>query len=394
MAGSQTITAVVAADAKPFKKGMQSAGKSTSVLSKSLKNVAVVGVAALAAVGAAAVAFGMEAIKAADKSRQISRSLETAVKNSKKFGSTSTQIKSVTKALDDASKSMAELVGIDDEVISGIKRTWISVPRIAKLGVNRLNALALTAADVAAGTGKSFENVAQAFTKAYADPKGALKKLQRSGIVLEEQEQRRYNLLVAQGKETEALAFLQDTLARKYKGQAEAVASPFARLQITWGNFMEDVGATFLPIIDENLPKLQKSLKDLSIDSNFQAALADLGDMIAENLPKAVDWLVREMPRLTEIMKGFTDVVTRLLDIVFPTKEQTAGYSKGFTGTGLVGKMDKLNVGQGAYMTYNVNINASSVDTSANTGKAIANALNNYVRQGGKVYSSGGARLY
>lgn len=412
MAGSQTITAVVAADAKPFQRGMQSASRSTKTLTSSLKNVGVIAGAAFAAAGAALLEFGVEAIKAADQSRQISRSLEVAVRNSKAFGSTSAEIGKVTGALDEASRAMGELTGIDDEVISGIKRNWLSVPNITRIGVARINKLAMTAADVAAGTGKSFEDIASAFTKAFADPKGALKKLQKAGVVLNKQDKQRYDLLVAQGKEQEALAFLQDTLATKYKGQAEAIASPFQRLQVSWGNFQESVGETFLPIIDEQLPKIQKGLRDLALDPDFQAAVKAIGDIFESlgtkigeagaalgkwKVPDAIagyiDWFINNMPNILMIIDVLGQLTGATADrgnsylagVIPLTKKTWENWSKNIIDS-VKKQTTQPNPAAGPLggATYNININASSVDTSANTGKAIANALTNYLRTSGK----------
>lgn len=395
MAGQQTITAVVAADARPFKKAMTDAGNSTSGLTKGLKNLALVGAASLAALAVGVVSFGVQALKAADQARQISKGLETAVKNSNAFGSSVGNIKKVTEALDEHSRKLGELIGVDDEVISGIKRNWLSVNNIARTGTTQINRLAGVAADVAAGTGKDLEAVANAFTKAYGDPKGALSKLQKAGIILTDQEKKRYDLLIETGKETEALSYLTDTLSNKFKGAAEAAASPFARLQVSLGNFQEKVGEILLPIIDKVLPDLQTAFSDLAMDPEFQKAVEDFADTMIELMPKMKE-------QLPAIIDMFAELATQLANIagvvttvwgLFNGDEKALQDATNFGNDfwhnitfGLVAgsnQLEQRTLTQ-ASPTTNITINASSVNTSAATGQAIATALSSYYRTGGK----------
>jgi hypothetical protein len=379
MAG-QTITAVIAADAKPFKKGMQDASNSTSILTKSLKGIGVAAAAGFAVATAAAGAFLFESVKAADQSRQVSRGLETAVKNSKAFGKSATYIHDVTSALDAASTKLGELVGIDDEVISGLKRNWLAVPRIAATGVAGINKLATIAADVAAGTGKDLETVATAFTKAYGDPKGALAKLQKAGVVLTDTEKARYNALIKSGKETEALGFLADTLGKKFEGAAQAAASPFERLKVTFGNFQENIGAAFLPVIDKILPKLQTEINNLTSDPKFIADLQSLADT-----------LIQALPQIAASLKSIADAIKPIVDFMDTVNKDPWTQALQRTGTAGYGAIDSYLLSQDAARTNfgktatqnNFSITVNSVSSSAETGRAIVNAINQYVRTGG-----------
>jgi hypothetical protein len=384
MAG-QTITAVIAADAKPFKKGMQDASKSTSILTKGLKGIGLAAAAGFAVAAAAAGAFLFESLKAADKSRQISKGLEQAVKNSKAFGKSATYISAVTDALDEASAKLGELIGVDDEVISGLKRNWLAVPKIAATGIKGINKLAQVAADVAAGTGKDLEAVATAFTKAYGDPKNALGKLQRAGIVLSDIEKARYDALIKSGKETEALGFLADTLGKKFQGSAEAAASPFERLKVTWQNFQEDIGAAFLPVIDQILPDLQDALKKLAIDPKFKESIKVLADSLEKTLPKLVD----NLPKIVELFGLLSDALGAMADNLdrlnnffkFDSAASVADFGHSIFPYFIPGPSGTKPTAQNT----NVNITVNSVSSSAETGRAVANALQSYIKSGGKM---------
>ncbi len=381
MAG-QTITAVIAADARPFRKGMSDASKSTSTLTKGLKAIGSAATVGFAAAGLAAVAFGVESIKLADQSRQVSRGLEQAVKNSKAFGKSSTYIHAVTGALDEASTKLGELTGIDDEVISGLKRNWLAVPNIAKTGIKGINKLATVAADVAAGTGKDLETVANAFTKAYGDPKGAIAKLLRAGVVLSDQDKKRYQALIDQGKQTEALSFLTDTLGNKFKGLATASASPFSRLQVSFQNFQENVGKAFLPLIDKILPDLQEQLGKLAADPQFAAALKEISDTLIAALPGVIDFIKTSLPQAIQFLKDVADLFARI------DQGSSKNTAAGKAASGAVSKALTPNFAAGYGNTgssvNNIYITASSVSSSAETGRAIANALSNYYRHGGR----------
>lgn len=418
MAGQQSITAVVAADTKPFKAGMTSAISSTDSFSKKLGSMSSkVGLAIGAMSAAAAFAVGdlfVQSLKAADEARQVSRGLETAVKNSKAFGDSKVHIKSVTDALDEQSRKLGELTGIDDEVISGIKRNWLSVDKIAGLGIGGINKLAMVSADVAAGTGKDLESVAQAFTKAYGDPKGAIAKLQKAGIVLNDQEKERYQLLINQGKETEALSYLTDTLGIKFAGQAQAAASPFMRMQVVIGNLMETIGAFFLPMLDTLASSLGTTLDNLQGDPAFLKAMNDAADSLAIALPKVVAALPDIITFITDTLPSLVDGATKIVDststILAKLSEWKVpdwlstffdiviNYTPNlYTITKLLGdvfgggnknvtltQVTQTSGSERAAAPTNITINASSVNTSAATGQAIAAALTNYYRHGGR----------
>jgi hypothetical protein len=394
MAGQQSIVAVVAADASPFKKAMADAGKSTSILTGSLKNVAAVGAAAFAGLTVAGAAFAIQAMKAADESRQISRGLETAVKNSKAFGNNAVYIKGVTDALDEQSRKLGELTGIDDEVISGIKRNWLSVGQIAGSGIGGINKLAAVAADVAAGTGKELDAVATAFTKAYGDPKGAIPKLQKAGVMLTQQEKDRYQLLLDTKTETEALAYLTDTMATKFAGSAEAAASPFQRLQVTIGNLQESIGGLLLPIIDGMLPDLQKAFSDLAVDPEFIQSIQDFSATIQEVLPKIMD----DMPTIIQMFKdlagvigGMTDAVTTIYGLFTGDTSVLPKFSSFMNDAwhnitfGLLPSQQQLNQQKLTQTnpSTTVNIKVNAVSSSVETGRAIASALGNFYSMNG-----------
>lgn len=311
MAGSGPIVNVnVVADTKQFSNSMKKVGDDTDGFSKALKGVGVAAAAAFAVAGAAAIAYGVSAVKAAAEAEAINRGLENAVKNAGLFGGTAKDIGKATDALDEHSKTLGELIGVDDELFNTIKTGWLAVPSLANLGTKGINRLAEITADVAAGTGKDLKSIALAFTKVAGDTETALSKLTRQGIVLDDAQKATYESLLATNGEADAQAFLIDELGKKYAGAAAATADPFARLDVIFGNLSESIGLTFLPILEDTIPKIQEFVESLESDPEFQQFLADMG----LNFQNLLNWL----PGAVDEMASFGRDVLPVVSAFFP----------------------------------------------------------------------------
>jgi len=292
MANTQTVTVNVLADTKRFSSSMKGAGNDTSLLTDAVKGFGVAAGVAFAAAVAGAIAFGAQSIKAAAEAEAISRGMQNAVKNAGLFGDTSTDIAKATGALDKHSKKVGELIGVDDELFNKIKTGWLAVPSLANLGTDGINKLAEVTADVAAGTGKDLQAIALAFTKVAGDTETALSKLTRQGIVLDDAQKDTYESLLETNGEAEAQAYLIEQLGNKYKGAAEATADPFKRLDVIFGNLSESIGLTFLPILEDTIPKIQEFIASLQDDPAFNEFLAGMAtefQHILEFLPTALE---------------------------------------------------------------------------------------------------------
>lgn len=290
--------------------------------------------AAFAAAGAAALAFGASSLKAADEADRVTRSLELATKNSGAFGDSAASIDVATEALDKHSTKLAELSGIDDEVINKLKARWMSVPSIAATGVEGINKLAQVSADVAAGTGKDIETIGLMFTKVAGDNETALSKLNRAGIVITDSQKAIYQSMVDVGDEAGAQAFLIDALGAKYQGAAEAGASPFERLKVIFENLQETIGSAMLPAIEKLVPIFSEFVTNLTSSPEFQAFIEELGtafqqlvdallpllpmflDMITSLLPVVMDLITQLSPVVIDLVEAFAPLIPTLADMV------------------------------------------------------------------------------
>ena len=270
--------------------------------------------AGLAVAAGAAIAFGAESLKAAAEAESISRGLENAAKNAGVFGDRASAVSAATKVLDEHSKKLGELTGIDDELINQLKTGWLAVPDLAAKGTDGINKLAERAADIAKGTGKDISAVAMAFTKITGDSETALSKLNRIGIVLSDQQKQTYEDILATNGEIAAQDYLLQTLGDKYKGAAEAAANPFERLDVIFGNLKETIGVSLLPAFEQVIPVIQSFIENLTSDPEFQAFLDTMSQTLADMLP-----------RLQPVLENFGDLMIRLLPGLNPLLDTMGG---------------------------------------------------------------------
>jgi hypothetical protein len=260
-------------------------------------------VAAGLAIGAtAAIAFGVESLKAAAEAEAVTRGLENAAKNAGVFGDRASGINKATQALDAHSKALGEMSGIDDEIINQIKTGWLAVPSLAALGTEGLNKLAEVVADTAAGTGKDVQAIGLAFQRVAGDTESAFSKLTRAGIVFTDEQKNTFQALLDTSGEMAAQAYLIEQLGVKYEGAAAAAANPFERLNVIFGNLKETIGVALLPAFEQVVPVIQEMIESLVTDPSFQAFLDTMSQTLLDM-----------MPRLEPVIRNFNDLMLRLL---------------------------------------------------------------------------------
>lgn len=277
-------------------------------------------VAAGLAIGAtAAIAFGVESLKAAAEAEAITRGLENAARNAGVFGDKASSINKATAALDEHSKALGELTGIDDEIINQIKTGWLAVPSLAALGTKGLNNLAKVVADTAAGTGKDITAIGLAFQRVAGDTESAFSKLTRAGIVFTDEQKNTFQALLDTSGEMAAQQYLIEQLGNKYAGAAEAAANPFARLDVIFGNLKETIGASLLPAFEEVIPIIQELIEKFVSDPEFQTFLATMSDTLSNMLPR-IEPVVTNFNRLMiDLLPGLNpllDIMGGLLETI------------------------------------------------------------------------------
>lgn len=176
MADMRSLKVALLADVKDFIEGLDDAKKSSNSFSdnlgKALKAAGAAFIGLATAAGAAATAIGVASVKAAIEAQKEDALLEQSIKNL--TGATAAQTKATFDYLDAAE----DAAGVNaDQLKPSFERILRSVKDLTK--AQNIQAVAQ---DVAAGTGKSLNEVADALARAY---EGNVKGLKDLGIELQ-----------------------------------------------------------------------------------------------------------------------------------------------------------------------------------------------------------------
>jgi hypothetical protein len=242
MADIRTLKLQLLADTAQFSTGLNKASTDTqSFTAKVDKIVATAAKAFLGlatAVGTAAFAIGVSAVKAAIEDEKAQVSLAQTLRNTTK--ATDQQI----AATEDYIDATARATGIaDDQLRPSLDRLVRSTQDVTK--AQKLQQLAL---DIAAGTGKDLAAVTEALGKAYDGNLGALKRI---GVPLDEN--------IVKTKDFDgAVKALSETFAGQAAAAAETFAGRMQRVQIAVDEAKEQIGFALLPFME----KLAKFVTD------------------------------------------------------------------------------------------------------------------------------------
>lgn len=257
---SRTLTVYLAADLKRFSPQLRDAendlgrfGRGVDGLSNNLTRMlgpALIGAAAAA--GVAAVAFGVEGVKAFVEDEAAAAKLATTLDNLGLAHDT-TQVEAMIDALQ-------RETGVADEAL---RPAFDRLVRSIGDTAGATDALKL-AMDVSAGTGKSLDSVVQALGKAYD---GNTTGLSRLGAGLDK-------ATLATGD----MRLITEQLSKTFAGQAETAAATYqgqlSRLSVGFSELQESFGAGFLSSLGDTTQgtnDLMDAMKDL------EPAMRDLG---------------------------------------------------------------------------------------------------------------------
>jgi hypothetical protein len=242
MADIRTLKLQLLADTAQFSTGLDKAATNTTSFTNKIDKVVATAAKAFlglaTAVGTAAFAIGVSAVKAAIEDEKAQVSLAQTLRNTTK--ATDQQI----AATEDYIDATARATGVaDDQLRPSLDRLVRSTQDVTK--AQKLQQLAL---DIAAGTGKDLAAVTEALGKAYDGNLGALKRI---GVPLDE------NIVKTKDFDAAVIA-----LSETFAGQAAAAAETFAgrmqRVQIAVDEAKEQIGFALLPFME----KLAKFVTD------------------------------------------------------------------------------------------------------------------------------------
>lgn len=314
MAGSRTLKLSILADVDNLKKNLDSGSKEVEGFGGKLEKFSKVAAAAFAAAAAAAAAYAgklaIEGVKAAIEDEAAQQRLASALQNVTK--ATDAQIAAVEDQI--LKTSLATGVA-DDQLRPALQRLAVATGDVAKS--QDLLSLAL---DISAATGRSVESVSGALAKAYEGNTSALSRL-GVGISAAEAKSLGFEGTVKQ-------------LAATFEGAATTQANTFEgqikRLQVSFDEAKETVGAALLPILRQLLdyfinvliPKFQEA-KRAAIDPIVKAfkdneeALRDLW-AFAKNflIPIFENGVVAAIKAVGQAIAGIINIVATVTSAI------------------------------------------------------------------------------
>lgn len=298
MAAADTakLIASLSLDARGFNAGVKSANRSIGALEGTVgnigkraqqgigtlgRNVALIGVGAAAAIGAA-VKTGLDDLS---KLESAITSVDGAISQMGLTGQVT------GKQVADWANQIESDIGaaFDDKDITTAATTLI---RFGKVTGKNLKPALVVMTDLATKTG-DVESAASLLAKALADPTKAAGKLARAGVVLTKAQQKTIEKMVKAKDIAGAQAVILDALSKATKGAAAASQGPYQRALSTLNDVAEDarkaLAEGFLPVIQKVADRLGKAMGD----PKFINGLRDFGKTLAGGLDSLIDIAVK-----------------------------------------------------------------------------------------------------
>jgi hypothetical protein len=260
---SRTLTLALAADIDNLKKGLDDAEKVVNKSADQISDFGKKAALAFAAVGAAATAFAVSAVKAAAEDEKARKSLEQTIRSSTK--ATEDQIASIDKYI---TKQSIATATTDDVLRPAFARLIRSTNDVAKA-----QDLLSLSQEIATATGKPLEVVANALGKSFDGQNTALGKL---GLGID-----------AATLKTMSHDQIMQQLKGTYKGfiENEATNAEFKmrQLEIAFSETKEQIGTALLPIMKQFadyllatvVPNVQALAAGLTGESSVTAGITD-----------------------------------------------------------------------------------------------------------------------
>ena len=228
---SRTLTLALAADIDNLKKGLNDAEKVVNNSADQIADFGKKAALAFAAVGAAAVAFGVSAVKAAAEDEKARKSLEQTIRSNTK--ATEQQI----AGLDDYISKQSIATATTDDILR---------PAFARLvrstnDVTKAQDLLSLAQEISTATGKPLETVANALGKSFDGQNTALGKL---GLGIDA-------ATLKTKSHDEIMQILKGTYNGFIANEATNAEFKFKQLTIALDETKEKIGAALLPIVKE-----------------------------------------------------------------------------------------------------------------------------------------------
>lgn len=231
----------------------------------------------VAAIGAAAVGFGVMSVKAFMEAEDASAQLDAVLKSTgNAAGITKDQLLDQATALQSVTK-------FSDEAVQATQAMLLTFTNI-KGGV--MQEATQTALDMAQALGMDGSQAAMQLGKALNDPAQGLSKLMRVGVQFTEEQQKQITAMADAGDAAGAQRLMLEELNKEFGGSATAAGATYAgQLEIlknTFGDLQETVGKFILDAIKPMMTAFSGWLKQVNESGGL---MAWFGEQIDKNKP-------------------------------------------------------------------------------------------------------------
>lgn len=335
MAGNRTLKLSILGDVDNLKKSLDAGSKDVQSFGDKVSEFGKKAGVAFAVAGAAAVAYAgklaVDGVKSAIEDEAAQAKLANTLKNV--TDATDAQI----KATEDYILQTSLATGVtDDELRPSLDRLTRATKDVDK--AQRLQTLAL---DIAAGSGKSLQQVTEALSKAQ---EGNLAGLGRLGVGLDKAELKTLSF-------DQITAKLAGTFENQATKQADTFQGKLARLQVAFDEGKETIGGYILtaitPLIETLVQKVIPAIADFT--SNLGDKLRPVIEFltpITEGLRKAFN-LVRNSleenrDELKPLIALFKAIAEFARDVLAPILSKTLGKAFEIVGGAIAALIDGL----------------------------------------------------
>jgi hypothetical protein len=267
LGGSETnIKAIITAEDKASSvlKGFgDNVGSLGSVVETGLK----AGAVALAAAGAAAVGFGVVAVKAFSESQDLIAQTNAVLKSTgNAAGVTADQVTKLATALEKSTK-------FSDEQVRGAENMLLTFTAIGK---DIFPQATKTVLDMSTALGEDTKSASIQLGKALQDPILGVTALRRVGVNFNQSQQDVIKNLVDTGKSAQAQQLILKELNKEFGGSAEAAGGTFsgslAKLKNQLNNVEESMGAVLVKALTPLVTKFAEFVSTIDWDAVMKKA--------------------------------------------------------------------------------------------------------------------------
>lgn len=304
MATQVPVKAVITADDRASST-LKNFGNSVERTNRSFNKAAKAAAIGLAAAGAAAVAFGISAVKAFSESEQVMAQTNAVLKSTKNVaGVTAEQVGKIATSLQNVTK-------FSDETIQSGENLLLTFTKIGKDIFPQATEVML---DMSQALGQDVKASAVQLGKALQDPILGVTALRRVGVNFSQSQRDLIENLVNTGRSAEAQRLILKELQTEFGGSARAAGETFAgKLEILKNQF-DDIKESIGKVIVEALSPLAARLSTFVASDKFQAWLQQLTVWLQTNLPIAINYIVDTLiPNLINIFNALWPTVKVVL---------------------------------------------------------------------------------